>query len=294
MDRWQAMETLVHVVEAGSFSAAARRLDVGQPAVSKVIAQLEADLGVQLLLRSHRGLTPTQPGLAYYQGAQRALQAAAEADASARSASLSLCGRLVVSAPVTFARLHVMPHLPQFLQQYPQLQLDIMLDDRNIDLLEGGVDVALRLGALSDSDMTARRIGRSPLVVAATPAYLAAHGEPQHPSELGEHAAILYNRPDSGAPYLFQRDGEQEEVPLRGRMRVSAAEGVRAAVLSHMGLTVASEWMFAPELVSGQVRRVLADWTLPAVDLWAVFSSGRKASAKARAFAAFVEQLLAP
>ncbi|HEX5340849.1 MAG TPA: LysR family transcriptional regulator, partial [Duganella sp.] len=157
MDRWQAMETLVHVVEAGSFSAAARRLDVGQPAVSKVIAQLEADLGVQLLLRSHRGLTPTQPGLAYYQGAQRALQAAAEADASARSASLSLCGRLVVSAPVTFARLHVMPHLPQFLQQYPQLQLDIMLDDRNIDLLEGGVDVALRLGALSDSDMTARR-----------------------------------------------------------------------------------------------------------------------------------------
>lgn len=294
MDRWQAMETLVHVVEAGSFSAAARRLDVGQPAVSKVIAQLEAELGVQLLLRSHRGLTPTEPGLAYYQGAQRALQAAAEADASARSASLSLCGRLLVSAPVTFARLHVIPHLPQFLQQYPQLQLDILLDDRNIDLLEGGVDVALRLGALSDSDMTARRIGRSPLVVAATPAYLAAQGEPQHPSELGERAAILYNRPDNGTAYLFQRDGEQEAVALRGRMRVSAAEGVRAAVLSHMGLTVASEWMFAPELVSGQVRRVLADWTLPEVDLWAVFSAGRKASAKARAFADFVEQLLAP
>jgi DNA-binding transcriptional LysR family regulator len=294
MDRWQAMETLVHVVEAGSFSAAARRLDVGQPAVSKIIAQLEADLGVQLLLRSHRGLTPTEPGLAYYQGAQRALQAAAEADASARSASLSLGGRLVVSAPVTFARLHLMPHLPQFLQQYPQLQLDIQLDDRNIDLLEGGIDIALRLGALSNSDMTARRIGRSPLRVVATPAYLAAHGVPRHPAELGEHAAVIYQRPDNGAQYVFERGGEQHTVALHGRMRVSAAEGVRAAVLAHMGVTVASEWMFAPELVSGQVQRVLADWTLPAVDLWAVFSSGRKASAKARAFAAFVAQLLAP
>lgn len=296
MDRWQAMETLVHVVEAGSFSAAARRLDVGQPAVSKVIAQLEADLGVQLLLRSHRGLTPTEPGLAYYQAAQRALLAAAEADASARCASLSLGGRLVVSAPVTFARLHLVPHLQRFLQQYPQLQLDILLDDRNIDLLEGGVDVALRLGALGDSDMTARRIGRSPLRVVATPAYLAAHGEPRHPADLGEHAAIIYQRPDNGAQYVFERgvDRERETVSLRGRMRVSAAEGVRAAVLAHMGLTVASEWMFAPELVSGQVRRVLADWTLPAIDLWAVFSSGRKASAKARAFAAFVEQCLAP
>lgn len=286
------METLVHVVEAGSFSGAARRLNVGQPCVSRTVAQLEADLGVQLLLRSNRGLAATESGMAYYQAARRALDAAAEADNSARGASTGMVGRLVVSAPVTFARLHVIPRLDGFLDQHPHLQLDIVLDDRNIDLLEGGVDIALRLGVLSDSVMTARRIGRSPRAVLATPAYLERHGEPRHPAELARHQAIVYSRSGSVA-CVFQKGEEQEPVALDGRMRVSAAEGVRAAVLSDVGFAVTSEWMFAPELASGQVRRVLSDWTLPAMDLWAVFPSGRKASAKARAFAAFVEVLLA-
>lgn len=293
MDRWQAMETLVHVVEAGSFSGAARRMNAGQPTVSKAVAQLEASLGVQLLLRSSRGLTPTESGLAYYQGARRALEAAADADSSARGASTGMCGRLVVSAPVTFARLHVMPQLQRFLDQHPQLQVDVVLDDRYIDLLEEGVDVALRLGALSDSAMTARRIGRSPRAVLATPSYLARHGAPEHPADLLRHQAVVYNRAGSAAACMFQCGELQESVTLAGRVRVSAAEGVRAAVLADMGVTVASEWMFAPELASGQVRRLLPGWTLPAMDLWAVFPSGRKASAKARAFAAFVESLSA-
>jgi DNA-binding transcriptional LysR family regulator len=293
MDRWQAMEALVHVVEAGSFSGAARRLNVGQPRVSKIVAQLETDLGVQLLLRSNRGLAPTVAGLAYFEGARRALDAAADADSSARGASDGLAGKLIVSAPVTFARLHVMPHLQPFLDAHPQLQLEVVLDDRNIDLLEAGVDVALRLGTLSDSDMTARRIARSPRVVLATPAYFERHGEPQQPSELAHHQAIVYDRPGSGAACLFQCGEMQAPVSLAGRLRVSAAEGVRTAVLAGMGLAVASEWMFAPELASGQVRRAMRDWSLPAMDLWALFPSGRKASAKARAFVAFVEATLA-
>jgi DNA-binding transcriptional LysR family regulator len=293
MDRWQAMETLVHVVEAGSFSAAARRLNVGQPRVSKIVAQLETDLGVQLLLRSNRGLAPTVAGLAYFEGARRALDAAADADSSARGASDGLAGKLIVSAPVTFARLHVMPHLQSFLDAHPQLQLEVVLDDRNIDLLEAGVDVSLRLGTLSDSDMTARRIGRSPRVVLATPAYFERYGEPQQPSELAHHQAIVYDRPGSGAACLFQCGEMQAPVSLAGRLRVSAAEGVRTAVLAGMGLAVASEWMFGPELASGEVRRTMGDWSLPALDLWALFPSGRKASAKARAFVAFVETKLA-
>jgi DNA-binding transcriptional LysR family regulator len=293
MDRWQAMEMLVHVVEAGSISGAARRRNVGQPCVSKIVAQLESDLGVQLLLRSNRGLAPTEAGLAYYRGARRALDAAEEADSSARDASAGMTGRLIVSAPVTFARLHVMPHLQTFLDQNPKLELEVVLDDRNIDLLEGGVDVALRLGALSDSDMTARRIGRSPRVVLATPAYFERHGEPQLPADLADHQAVVYDRPGSGAACLFQCGEMQASVSLSGRLRVSAAEGVRAAVLADMGVAVATEWMFAPELASGQVRRTLQDWALPAMDLWAVYPSGRKASAKARAFVAFVERALA-
>jgi DNA-binding transcriptional LysR family regulator len=294
MDRWQAMETLVHVVEAGSFSGAARRLDVGQPSVSKVVAQLEADLGVQLLLRSNRGLTPTESGLAYYRGARRALDAAAEADNSARGASAGMDGKLVVTAPVTFARLHVMPHIQRFLDEHPQMSLDVVLDDRNIDLLEGGIDVALRLGALSDSAMTARRISRSPRAVLATPAYLERHGTPLHPADLARHQAVVYHRAGGGATCMFQCGEMQETVTLDGRLRVSAAEGVRAAVLANMGIAITSEWMFGPELASGQVQRVLPGWTLPAMDLWAVFPAGRKASAKARAFAAFVEELLTP
>ncbi|MET0319406.1 MAG: LysR family transcriptional regulator [Duganella sp.] len=297
MDRWQAMHTLVHVVEAGTFSGAARRLNVGQPSVSKLIAQLEAELGVQLLLRASRGLTPTEAGLAYYQGARRALDAAADAEEGARGVSAGLTGRLVACAPVTFARLHIMPHLPAFLDQHPELSLDLVLDDANVDLLEGGADVALRLGALSDSAMTARRLASSARAVLATPEYLARHREPRHPSELADHQAVLYDRRGSGAACTFYREAEggreEVDVSLAGRLRVSAAEGVRAAVLAHLGVAVASEWMFAPELAAGQVRRLLPCWELPAMDLWAVFPCGRKASAKARAFAAFVEGALA-
>ena len=181
------MRTLVQVVESGTFSAAARRLLVGQPSISKMVAQLEAELGVQLLLRSSRGLTPTEAGMAYYQGARRALDALQDAEAGARGEGASLSGRLVAYAPVTFARLHIMPHLPAFLEAHPDLTLDLVLDDRNVDLLEGGADIALRLGHLEDSAMTARRLARGPRTLLATPEYIARYGTPAHPSELSRH-----------------------------------------------------------------------------------------------------------
>ena len=292
MDRWQAMRILVQVVEAGTFSAAARRLNVGQPAVSKTVAQLESELGVQLLLRSSRGLMPTEAGMAYYQGARRALDALHDAETGARGAGASLSGRLVAHVPVTFARLHIMPHLPAFLDAHPDLTLDLVLDDRNVDLIEGGADIALRLGHLEDSAMTARRLARGPRALLATPQYIARHGAPAHPSELLHHQAVVYDRPGNGNGSTFVRGDEHVPVALSGRLRVSAAEGVRAGVLAHLGVAVATEWMFAPELAAGQVVRLLPDWRLPAMDLWAVYPSGRKASAKARALAAFVERAL--
>ena len=293
MDRLQAMETFVSVVDAGSFSGAARHLNVGQPAVSKTVAQLEEYLGVQLLLRSTRGLVPTEAGLGYYEGARRALDEVEDADVTARGASAGLSGRLKVSAAVTFARLHIMPHLQAFLDAHPQLNIDVVLDDRNIELLEGGIDVALRMGALTDSNMTARRIAQSRRVVLATPEYFRRHGAPRAPADLAGHAAIVYDRLGGGVSWSFRQGETEASVAVSGRVRVSAAEGVRAAVLAHMGLAVASEWMFAPELASGQVRRTMEDWSLAPVDLWAVYPSGRKANAKARAFVAFVEATMA-
>jgi DNA-binding transcriptional LysR family regulator len=293
MDRMAAMETFVAVVESGSFSAAARRLDLGQPAVSKSIAQLEERLGARLLLRSTRGLTTTDAGQRFYEHAKRAIEEADEAEQAARQSSESLSGRLRVSATVTFTRLHVLPALKRFLDCYPHLEIDIILDDRNIDLLEEGMDVALRMGALEDSAMTARRIARSPRLVVGTPAYFAEAGIPKTPADLTGHQAIVYSQRGGGESWSFSQNGKQVAVVVSGRVRVSAAEGMRTAVLGDMGLAIASQWMFAPELSEGKVRAVLTDWQLPPVDLWAVFPSGRLVTSKARAFVAFVEEVLA-
>ncbi|MGY2261683.1 LysR family transcriptional regulator [Pseudomonas sp. SDO55104_S430] len=291
MDRLAAMETFVYVVETGSFSAAARRLNIGQPAVSKTIAQLESRLSVRLLLRSTRGLTPTEAGLAFFERAKRAIEEADEADNAARGSASGLTGNLRVCTAVTFGRLHIVPHLGPFLEQNPELNIDLMLDDRNVNLVEEGVDIALRMGALSDSGLTARKIAECQRVVLGTPAYFEKHGEPTCPADLSKHPAIVYNL-GGGAHWSFRKDGEEQSVIINGRIRVNAAEGLRAAVLSHQGLTMASEWMFAPELVDGSVRAVMTDWTLPIMDLWALFPTGRMASAKARAFVEYVQGLL--
>jgi len=292
MDRLNAIENFVAVVDAGSFSAAARLLGIGQPAVSKTIAQLELQLGVRLLLRSSRRMTPTEAGLRFYERARRVVAEAEEAELAARGAGASLSGLLRICAGVTFARLHILPHLQLFLDQHPEVNIDVVLDDRNIDMLEHGIDVALRMGGLNDSGMTARRIGQARRVVLGTPAYFARAGLPASPVDLAGHQAIVYAQPGGGTAWTFTQGGEEASVALTGKVQVNAAEGVRAAVLAGMGLTIVSEWMFAPELLDGQVCRVLDDWRLPMVDLWAVYPGGRMASAKARAFIEFVEQLL--
>jgi DNA-binding transcriptional LysR family regulator len=291
MDRLQAMTTFVRVVENGSFSGAAKQLNVGQPAVSKTIAQLEVRLQVRLLLRSTHGLTPTEAGQRFYERARRAIEEANEAELEARGAGASLSGRLRVSAATTFARLHVVPHLPAFLKANPDLEIDVILDDRVIDLVAEGVDMALRMGELPDSAAVARKLASGRRSVIATPAYLERCGIPQSPAELGSHQALINSQASSG--WTFKRGSAETSVSVHGRVRVSAAEGLRAAVLADMGLTIASDWMFSPELESGAVRRVLEAWALPTIDLWAVFPTGRLASAKAHAFATFVEGVLA-
>lgn len=293
MDRWQAMETFVRVVETGSFSAAARLLRVGQPAVSKTVAALEGRLGVRLLVRSTRRLSPTDAGQAYYERAQRALAEADEAMIAARGLGRGLEGRLRVCAPVTFARLHVAPKLGAFLDAHPKLALDLVMDDREIDLLAENVDVALRLGTLADSALSARRLASSPRMVVASPEYLAAHGRPERPSDLLAHHAIVYAQAVGGEEWRFRQGGAETSVRIRSRLSVTAAEGVREAVLAGMGLAIVSRWMMAPELDSGAVVSVLQDWRLPDIDLSAVFPAGRMPAARARVFVDWLAPLLA-
>jgi DNA-binding transcriptional LysR family regulator len=286
------MEAFVLVMETGSFSSAARQLEIGQPAVSKLIAQLEDRLGVRLLLRSTHGLTPTEAGQSFYERAKRSLEEADEAESAARGATATLTGRLRVCAAVTFARLNIIPKLPILLAEHPELDIEVVLDDRNIDLVDERIDVALRMGTLTDPTLTARRIGRSRRFVLATPAYIDRAGEPASPAELTSHEAVIYSQGGGGSSWTFRRGDAETSVTLEGRVRVTAAEGVRAAVFAGLGLTIASEWMFAPELRDGSVRPLLQGWSLPSLDLWAVFPSGRRATAKARAFVSFVEAQL--
>jgi DNA-binding transcriptional LysR family regulator len=289
VDRLTAMEAFVRVVDAGSFSGAAKQLRVGQPAVSKTVAQLEDRLGVRLLLRSTHRLTPTEAGRNFYERAKRAIEEADEAELAARGTAATLSGRLRVYAPVTFTRLNVMPRLSIFLAQHPSLDIDVVLDDRDIDLVAAGVDVALLIGRLADSAATTRKIGQCRRRVIGTPAYFEATGVPQTPADLLAHQAIVYEQRDGRPTRAFRQGTSETNVTVSGRLRVSAMEGVREGVLAGLGFAIASEWAFAPELKSGSVISVLDDWSLPAVDLWAVFPTGRQASAKARAFASFIE-----
>ena len=290
MDRFQAMTVFVRVVETGSFSAAARQLQVGQPAISKTIAQLESRLQVSLLLRTTHGLSVTEAGQRFYERAKGAIQEADEADLAARGAATGLTGCLRLSAPTTFSRLHILPLLPQFLAEQSDMTVDVILDDRRIDLVAEGIDLAFRLGALPDSAATARKLATGRRSVVATPAYLARAGIPNSPADLAAHDAVVNMQ--TATHWAFTRDGTEASVTVGGRVRVSVAEGVRAAVLADIGLTIASDWMFVAELASGAVQRVLTDWALPTIDLWAVFPTGRMASAKARAFANFIEATL--
>lgn len=288
MDRLRDMELFIRVVETGSFSAAARQLEIGQPAISKTLAALEDRLGARLLVRSTRRLRPTEAGTAFYERAIRALAEANEAEVAARGAGSGLEGRLRICAPVTFGRLHLVPKLGAFLEANPKIQLELVMDDRDKDLVAENIDAALRFGALPDSTLVARKLARGQMSVVASPAYLARKGVPRTPTDLLKHDGIIFNR--TGEDWVFRRGNSEARVRIPRRLTFSAAEGVRAAVIAGLGLTVSSGWIFAPELESGEVVPLLKDWRLPPEELWVIYPSGQLTSSKARAFVNWFEK----
>src|SRR6202043_3007687 len=234
MDRLAALEIFVRVVDSGSFSTVARHQRIGQPAVSKAVVQLEEWLGVSLLMRSTRSVVPTEAGRIFYERAKRTITEADEAVAAARGSATGLSGKLRVSTSICFGRLDVIPNLSTFLAEHPDLDIELVLDDRNVDLVNEGIDVALRMGAMPDSNMTTRRIAEGRRLVVATPAYLQRHGRPKSPGELINHQAILYTR-GGGESWTFRRAAEEVPVVLQGRLKVTQAEGLREAVICDMG-----------------------------------------------------------
>ena len=292
MDQFSAMQALLRVVDTGSFSVAARQLGVGQPAVSRAVARLEVRLGVKLLMRTTRGLSVTEAGRRYCALARQALEAVGDADAAARDAGATLSGRLRVAMAVSFGRLQIVPRLAGFLTAHPALSVDVVMDDRPIDLIEEGIDVALRLGPQPDSRLSGRIIATRRRLIVAAPSYLAREGVPDRPSALARHEVVSLLQAGIATAWTFARGEETETVTLGGRLRMTANEGVREAVLAGMGLAIGSEWGFERELAEGSVEVVLADWSLSPSDLWAITPAGRQTNAKARAFIAHVERQL--
>jgi len=292
-DRLAAMAIFLRVVDAGSFSAAATQLGVGQPSISKAVAQLEERLGVRLLVRSTRSLSLTDAGRTFYENAKNAIEGVNHAERVARGAG-GLSGTLRVSASLCFSRIHVMPRLPEFLAQHPGIDINIIVNDRYVNLAEEGVDLALRTGKFTDTSLNVRKLAQVPIRVMATGAYWKTHEKPETPNDLLAHECVILEREGKLIDeWLFRKGALESSMKMRGRLKVSAPEGLREAVLSGLGMVVVSEWLFSPELASGAVESVLDDWVLPMHDLWAVFPVGGLDGAKAREFVAFVERCMA-
>lgn len=276
--------SFIRVVEAGSFTAVALEQNTSQPTISRQIAALEEHLGCLLLQRTTRALTLTDDGRAFYAQAQLALDALAEAETSVGRRKGKPTGTLRLACAAVLGRLHILPRLPRFLERYPDVAVDLVMSDDFTDLVEQRIDLSIRVGALTDPGLVARRIGTTRRVLVATPAYLERHGEPQTPEGLRQHSCIIYTRLATGMNWPFTgRDGPIS-VPIQGRIRVSSTEGVRAAILSGLGIGMVPIWHFVDgEIASGRLKLLLPGYEPGPHPIHAVYPTRRFVAPKLRA-----------
>jgi DNA-binding transcriptional LysR family regulator len=296
LDRVTGMHVFARVVALGSLSAAARALGMSQTMATKHLGALEQRLGVKLLHRTTRRLILTEAGRRYLDAVERILAELAEADAAASADRLEVRGTLRVNAPVSFGVREIAPLLPEFSRQHPALKIDLGLNDRYVDLIEEGWDVAVRIGRLAESTMVARRLAPCRTVVCAAPAYLAAHGSPQTVADLTEHNCLGYtlSRMVGAQRWSFGLEGEIT-IPIVGNLRASNGDSLVAAAVAGQGLTYQPTFLVADEL---KARRLVAlQLDHPPVELGGVFAlypSERRPPAKVRAFIDFLVDRFEP
>lgn len=260
MDRLDAMFILIAAVEAGSLSAASRRLGAPLPTVSRKISELEAHLDTRLLIRSTRKLTLTDAGVAYVAAAKRILEEVNHAEREASGEYSAPRGDLVITAPVVFGRLHVLPVIDEFLASFPDINVRLLLSDRNVHLIDDHVDAAVRIGALPDSSMVAIRVGHVRRVVCGSPAYFARHGTPKKPSDISGLACVTFDILGSATAWSFAVPGAKAEqpVPIRSRLSVNTAEAAIDAAIAGVGVTRVLSYQIAHAVERGELRIVLA------------------------------------
>lgn len=296
MEELPRIQTFIKVVESGSFSAAARDSS-SISSIARQIKSLEDELGVRLLNRNTRSLSLSEPGRLFY---ERALKLSADlnnAKSEARSFQQSVKGILRVALRVSTGTTIIVPALPAFLEQYPDLDADVTLTDDRLDLVANNIDVAVWMGQLPDSEIVARRLSPAQRIVCASPGYLDRHGRPQTPSDLLQHSCLLFSAPGYPNKWQFERDGVLEELEVAGRLRSGNVLVLLSAALSGVGLIMVHEWMVRRRIAMGQLERVLDRYSVSPnsldAELHAVYASSRGMSLKVRVFVDFLVHLFA-
>ena len=287
-DRLALWQTFVRVIETGSFSAVARELGTSQPRVSKQIAALEAQLGVRLLRRSTRKLSMTEEGERLYVEARRIVEEVNEVESQLKGAGEPQ-GALRVACPPVFARIKLLPLAAAFMHQYPELTLEFSVHDRFVDLVEDGIDVAIRIGELSDTGLHAKRIGTARRICVASPRYLKEHGTPKTPAELRSHHCILYTLLATGATWPF----EGMPVKVAGRVRGNSPEVVTTMAVNGLGIAMAPDFLFADALATGELRQILKTSSVPGLPIHALYLARRYVPMRIRLFVEYAAQAFA-
>lgn len=294
MDRLQAMQLFVRVVDSGSYTAAAEQMEISRALASKLIQALEEQLGVRLLHRTTRRLSLTEAGESYYQRASEILAQLAEAEAEAAELQAEPRGRLRVSAPMSFAVRHVGGLLAEFQHRFPRIELELNLNDRQVDLVEEGFDLAIRIARLADSSLVARRLAPARLAVVASPAYLERHGTPATPADLARHNCLIYTLTPRPGEWVFMHGEERVAVHVHGNLRVNNGDVIARAAVDGGGIALSPTFMIGDELRSGSLVPLLVDWQMPEPGIYAIYPPGRALPAKTRSLIDFLAERFGP
>lgn len=290
MDRFEAMNLYLRVVETGSFTKVAQEFGTTQPTVTKQVAALEERLSVRLLNRNTRGVSLTEAGALYYEKCKAIVGQVVDAEDLVKGRQSQLSGQLRVGSSVAFGRRVVVPLVLEFMKRNPQVQIDLSFDDRYTDLVAQGIDVAIRLGKLADSGLGARSLGQNPWLLVASPAYLKRRGTPRKPADLRLHDTLIYSSVQGNDFWrLHTPGGDMVSVPVTARLRSNNLSALLAAARQHMGVAALPHYVAADSLASGRVVEVLKSCQLPEQEIHAVFPSPRLVPQKVSAFVAFLQ-----
>jgi DNA-binding transcriptional LysR family regulator len=291
LEHLTGMAIFAHVVEEGGFSRAAQTLGMSKSAVSKQVSRLEDRLGVRLLNRTTRRLSLTEAGAAFYEGCRQLVSDAEAAQAAVSHLASAPRGTLRINAPMSFGQLHVAPALPEFLLRYPELSVDLQLNDRTVDLVEEGFDMAVRIGELPDSSLIAKRLAPMRRATAAAPSYLEKHGRPRHPRDLTDHQCLIYSYLAWGREWRFDGPDGEVRVPVTGRLEINNGDALLAAARGGAGVVMQPTFLIADDLRAGRLEQVLPDWCRAQRGaIYAVFPASRNLSPKVRVFVDFLAE----